>query len=66
MKDHVFSDLANSFIGETRQICIVTRDLDARVREFADRLGIGPWWIQDYEPPMLTDTRMPAKIKRIL
>ena len=37
--DPVTSNLANSFIPETRQICIVTRDLDAMVRRYADELG---------------------------
>ena len=48
--------LPNDFIAETRQICIVTRDLDAMVRRYADRLGIGPWWVQEYRAPDLTDT----------
>ena len=53
--DHVFTDLPNSLIGQTRQICIVTRDLDACIRNYADRMGIGPWWVQEYGPPDLTD-----------
>ena len=53
--DPVFTDLPNSIIGQTRQICIVTRDLDACVRSYADRMGIGPWWVQEYAPPVLTD-----------
>ena len=53
--DPVFTDLPNSIIGQTRQICIVTRDLDACVRNYADRMGIGPWWVQEYAPPVLTD-----------
>jgi hypothetical protein len=55
--NHVFTDLPNSIIGETRQICIVTRDLDACVRNYADRMGIGPWWIHEYAPPELHDQR---------
>ena len=54
--DHVFTDLPNSIIGQTRQICIVTRDLDACIRNYADRMGIGPWWVQEYAPPVLTDS----------
>ena len=54
--DHAFSSLPNSIIGETRQICIVTRDLDACVRNYADRMGIGPWWIHEYAAPELHDT----------
>ena len=48
--------LPNDFIPETKQICIVTRDLDAMVRRYADKLGIGPWWVNEYRPPELTDT----------
>ena len=54
--DPVTSNLANSFIPETRQICIVTRDLDAMVRRYADELGIGPWWVNEYSAPDLFDT----------
>ena len=54
--DHVFSTLPNGFVGETRQIYIVTRDLDACVRAYADRMGIGPWWIHEYAAPDLRDT----------
>jgi len=49
-------ELPNSFIPTVRQICIVTRDLDQMVRRYADELGIGPWWINNYEAPDLTDT----------
>ncbi len=48
--------LPNDFIAETRQICIVTRDLDAMVRRYADQLGIGPWWVHEYSAPELFDT----------
>ena len=48
--------LPNDFIPETKQICIVTRELDAMVRRYADKLGIGPWWVNEYRPPELTDT----------
>jgi len=47
--------LPNDLIPETRQICIVTRDLDAMVRRYADQLGIGPWWVNEYTPPELFD-----------
>jgi hypothetical protein len=46
--------LPTALFRETIQICIVTHDLDALVRRYADRLGIGPWWVQQYEPPLLT------------
>ena len=59
--DPVKLNLANGFIPETRQICIVTRDLDAMVRRYADQLGIGPWWVNEYRPPELTDTSYRGK-----
>ncbi|MBR45769.1 MAG: methylmalonyl-CoA epimerase [Rhodospirillaceae bacterium] len=49
-------ELPNDLIPETRQICIVTRDLDAMVRRYADQLGIGPWWVNEYKAPDLFDT----------
>ena len=54
--DPVKSTLPNSFIPETRQICVVTRDLDAMVRRYADELGIGPWWVNEYKAPDLFDS----------
>ena len=48
--------LPNDLIPETRQICIVTRDLAAMVRRYADQLGIGPWWVNEYAPPELFGT----------
>lgn len=57
-QDHVFTDLPNSIVSETAQICIVTRDLGKTVREYSDRMGIGPWWIQTYEAPMLAETKL--------
>ena len=59
--DPVKTDLPNSFISETRQICIVTRDLDAMVRRYADELGIGPWWVNEYKAPDLFDTSYRGK-----
>jgi hypothetical protein len=52
--DPLFTDLPNSFIRETGQVCIVTHDLDTRIKALADQLGIGPWWVRTYEPPLLT------------
>ena len=48
--------LPNQFIAETRQVCLVTHDLEAMVRRYADELGIGPWWVNEYKPPELFDT----------
>jgi methylmalonyl-CoA/ethylmalonyl-CoA epimerase len=46
--------LPNSFVTQTRQVCIVSEDLDATIREYSDRVGIGPWWIHEYAAPELT------------
>ncbi len=54
--DPVKADLPNSFIPETRQICVVTHDLDTMVQRYADELGIGPWWVNEYKAPDLFDT----------
>jgi catechol 2,3-dioxygenase-like lactoylglutathione lyase family enzyme len=59
--DYKDSYLPNALFRETAQICLVTRDLDALVRRYADRLGIGPWWVQVYEPPLLTATTYRGK-----
>ena len=40
--DPVFTDLPNSIIGQTRQICIVTRDLDACVATMPTAWGSAP------------------------
>lgn len=50
--------LPNSFITQTRQVCIVSADLDATVREYSDRLGIGPWWINHYAAPELSGCKL--------
>ncbi len=52
--DYKDSYLPTSLFRETAQVCVVTHDLDALVRRYADRLGIGPWWVQQYEAPRLT------------
>lgn len=45
--------LDNSFIGRTPQICVVTSDFEATLKSYADGLGIGPWWCNQYAPPDL-------------
>ena len=56
--DFIFSDLPNSLFPQTQQVCVVTRDLDACIRGFADRLGIGPWWVNRYEAPLLANAKL--------
>ena len=48
--------LENSFISATRQICVVTPDFERTVKSYADELGIGPWWINEYVSPALKNT----------
>jgi len=46
--------LSNSFLGDTTQVCIVTRDLYRKLEGFV-QLGIGPWAIYEYGPHNTTD-----------
>ena len=41
------AELANSFLGETIQVCVVTRDFRATMEGFV-RLGIGPWRVLEF------------------
>lgn len=50
--------LPGAFVEDPLQLCVVTDDLDTMVRDYADRLGIGPWWIQDHVPPELHNTKL--------
>jgi methylmalonyl-CoA/ethylmalonyl-CoA epimerase len=52
------STLGNSFLDATLQICVVTHDVDAAVRRYAERFGIGPWWVQDAKAPAMTETKV--------
>jgi hypothetical protein len=49
MRDPVFT--------ETKQICIVVRDLDETMRRYVDGYGIGPWEIYEFNPGTLTESR---------
>jgi hypothetical protein len=49
------SRLSNSFLGDTTQVCVVTRDLYDKLSGFA-QLGIGPWMIYDFSPENMTET----------
>lgn len=37
------------------QVALVVEDLDAAVRRYWERLGIGPWRIYTYQPPLVKD-----------
>lgn len=56
--------LPNSFLDQTIQICVVTRDIKRALKEYVERMGIGPWWCQDFEPPLLKDTKVRGKPTR--
>ena len=49
---------APCFLDDLSLICLVCADLDTTVRQCQDRLGIGPWEIYDFVPPMLHDTKL--------
>jgi len=50
------SELTNSFLSETIQVCVVSRDYK-RAMEGMVRLGIGPWRVYRYhDAPDLKDT----------
>jgi len=42
-------------ITKINQVAMVVRDLDAAVRDYWDRLKIGPWAIMTFEPPHVRD-----------
>jgi methylmalonyl-CoA/ethylmalonyl-CoA epimerase len=42
---------------ETKQICIVVRDLDETMRRYVEDYGIGPWDVYAFNPETLTESR---------
>ena|SRR5450631_300212 len=46
--------LTNSFVGNTAQVCVVTRDFMKTIRGFVD-LGIGPWALYTFGPDTVSD-----------
>ncbi|MDR5804861.1 VOC family protein [Caballeronia sp. LZ001] len=49
---------STQLVKRVTQVGLVVRDLDAALREYADKLGIGPWRVYTYAPPKLTDTKV--------
>lgn len=50
---------------DTKQICIVVRDLEASMRRYVEDYGIGPWEIYDFNPDTVQNLEKdgePAKI----
>lgn len=48
------AQLDNSFVGNTMQVCVVSRDL-RRTMEGMVRLGIGPWQVHTFSPDNVED-----------
>ena len=48
------TSLSNSFLGDTVQICVVTKDIYRTLDGFA-KLGIGPWRIYTFGPGTVTE-----------
>ena len=42
------SELPPSLFRRVKQVCVVVADLDEAVRRYADRYGIGPWFLFTY------------------
>lgn len=53
--------LQNSFLTDLSLLCFVCADLDETVRRCATELGIGPWEVFDFAPPLLHDTKIAGK-----
>lgn len=50
--------LDNSIVSGVQQVALVVHDIDADIEEYANRLGIGPWWVKVYAAPELTNMRI--------
>jgi hypothetical protein len=46
--------LSNSFLGDTIQVCVVTRDLQRTCAGFV-QMGIGPWRVYTFGPETVRD-----------
>lgn len=43
------------------QVCVVTRDLDATMKNYVEIAGIGPWAVYDFGPPQVTNILVRGK-----
>jgi hypothetical protein len=50
-------------LGRIGQICVVVRDLDEAVRSYWHNLGIGPWWIYTYQPPLVRRMTLAGRVQ---
>lgn len=48
------SSLSNSFLGDTLQVCVVTRDMTRALEGFA-KMGIGPWRVYTFSPETVSE-----------
>ena len=48
-------------LKEINQVCVVVKDLQKAVERYWTLLGIGPWKIYTYAPPMIKDTTYMGK-----
>ncbi len=46
---------------EISQVAIVVRDIEKAMKKYWETLGIGPWSIYTFAPPMLTETYVRGK-----
>lgn len=42
-------------LTQVNQIALVVRDLDAAMRQYWEKLGVGPWKVYTYGPPLVRD-----------
>lgn len=48
------NSLSNSFMGDTVQVCVVTRDIQRTMAGFV-KLGIGPWRVYTFDPDTVSE-----------
>lgn len=54
----VEAGLPHRFIDNLFKVGLVTHDLEATVRNYVERLGVGPWKILDLTPPVIKDAKI--------
>jgi hypothetical protein len=53
--------MSEALFGNVDQIGFVVWDVRASARDYLKRLGIGPWWVKSFKPPLLSHTRLRGK-----
>lgn len=51
-------------ISGVHQVAVVVHDIEAAVRVYSDRFGLGPWPVLTHDSPYLTGTRIRGKNTR--